>query len=75
MRRHSCAASSLWPPSWYDERTYWTSVASQRRWTLSQPTYSISDAVVHMQMHHESPAFGSVTIVRSHCHAFWLVSC
>ena len=53
LRRHSCAASSLCPPSWYDERTYWTSVASQRRWTLSQPTCSISDAVAHMQMHHE----------------------
>ena len=42
LRRHSCAASSLWPPSWYDESTYWTSVASQRRWTLSQPTCSMS---------------------------------
>merc|ERR1719478_1388316 len=55
--KHSFAGVRSTPPSWYDLRTYCTSVESQRRCTLSQPTASMSRAVAHMQMHQLSPLF------------------
>ena len=52
-RRQLCAASSFCPWSLYWLRTYSMSVDSHRKWTLWQPTFSMSSAVAHMQMHQE----------------------
>ena len=70
---HSCAGERSTPPSLYWPSTNLTSVESQRMCTFSHPTLSMSLAVAHMQIHQESPGFGSDLICWSHCHYFWPV--
>lgn len=73
LAKHAVAAVRSVVPSLYCCSTYDTSVASQRKCTLSHPTASISSAVAHMQMHQLSPRFARISL--SHRASSWPVIC